>query len=246
VAPGRRASEGRARRIGPRDTQRATIGSESILEPHLDRKRKTRSLSGRAASRRTPPISRVIADAIPIICWLRFDLTKLRCTSGTWPDNFRQGTFRRGSIVSPVVGRSEIFGARHRCRGRPFCRLAQYIATAPHGLDLVTAAGRLGELLAQLANENVSDLGLRLFHSLVEVVENPFLCHGGALAQANKLKDAVFLWGQVNRLVVDRDDAGIEIDGQLAVWIVDSEWPGTADDRQNARGQFPTFEGLRF
>jgi hypothetical protein len=35
-------------------------------------------------------------------------------------------------------------------------------------------------------------------------------------AQAKKLKDAVFLWGQVHRLVVDRDDAGIEIDGQLA------------------------------
>jgi hypothetical protein len=37
-------------------------------------------------------------------------------------------------------------------------RLAQHVAAAPHGFDEVAAFGGLGELLAQLADEDVDDL----------------------------------------------------------------------------------------
>src|SRR3979411_1038859 len=42
---------------------------------------------------------------------------------------------------------------------------AQHIAAAPHGLDVVLAARRIGELLAQLADEDVDDLELGIFHA---------------------------------------------------------------------------------
>src|SRR3546814_10867297 len=40
-------------------------------------------------------------------------------------------------------------------------RVAQHVAAAPHGLDVVVAAGRGGQLLAELADEDVDDLQLR-------------------------------------------------------------------------------------
>src|SRR3546814_7930565 len=54
-------------------------------------------------------------------------------------------------------------------------RVAQHVAAAPHGLDVVVAAGRGGQLLAELADEDVADLQLRLVHAAVEVVEDHLL-----------------------------------------------------------------------
>src|SRR3546814_18637709 len=44
-------------------------------------------------------------------------------------------------------------------------RVAQHVAAAPHGLDVVVAAGRGGPLLAELADEDVDALQLRPVHS---------------------------------------------------------------------------------
>src|SRR5690606_32622238 len=72
----------------------------------------------------------------------------------------------------------------HLALGVRACRFAQHIAAAPDGLDVVFAAGRLGKLLAQLADEDVDDLQLRLIHAAIEMVEEHLLGQGRAFAQA--------------------------------------------------------------
>src|SRR5262249_31120653 len=47
-------------------------------------------------------------------------------------------------------------------------RLAQHVAAAPHGLDEVAAFGGIRKLLAELADEDVDDLQLRLVHAAIE------------------------------------------------------------------------------
>src|SRR3569623_101023 len=47
-------------------------------------------------------------------------------------------------------------------------RLAQHVAAAPDGLDEVAALGGVGELLAELADEDVNNLQFRFVHAAVE------------------------------------------------------------------------------
>src|SRR5262245_7735406 len=100
---------------------------------------------------------------------------------------------RRGKGQSPTVDRSrgpEARAAGSRvgavCSGRDaglvLGRLAQHVAAAPHRLDVVLAVGGVGELLAQLADEDVDDLELGLVHAAVEVVEEHLLGQRRALA----------------------------------------------------------------
>src|ERR1700730_6738665 len=68
--------------------------------------------------------------------------------------------------------------SRKRSGGDPrliLARLTQHIAAAPHGLDVVLAVRSAGELLAQLADEDVDDLDLGLVHPAVEIVEKHLL-----------------------------------------------------------------------
>jgi len=53
--------------------------------------------------------------------------------------------------------------------------VAQHVATAPHRLDVMLAAGRLGDLLAQFSDEDIEDLELGLVRAGIEVVEEHFL-----------------------------------------------------------------------
>ena len=76
-------------------------------------------------------------------------------------------------------------------------RVAQHIAAAPHRLDIVLAAGRRCELLAQLADEHVDDLELRLVHTAIEMVQEHLLCYRRTLAQAEQFENAVFFAGQM-------------------------------------------------
>src|SRR3546814_15153839 len=59
------------------------------------------------------------------------------------------------------------------CRGGLllFHRVPQDIPAAPYGFDVVLAAGRQRELLAQLADADVDALEFRLIHSAVEMIE---------------------------------------------------------------------------
>src|SRR5204863_296773 len=71
--------------------------------------------------------------------------------------------------------------------GGDFGRVAQHVAAAPDGLDVVIAAGGLRELLAQLADEDVDDLQLGLVHPAIEMVQEHLLGQRRALAQAEEL-----------------------------------------------------------
>src|SRR5215213_7510565 len=62
-------------------------------------------------------------------------------------------------------------------------RLAQHIAPAPDGLDIVLALAGVGEFFAQLADEHVDDLEFRLIHAAIEVVQKHLLGERRAFAQ---------------------------------------------------------------
>src|SRR6516165_763851 len=68
----------------------------------------------------------------------------------------------RGSELSESGGESWwlLENSSRRDAGLVVRRLAQHVTAAPHGLDVVLAVGRIRELLAQLADEDVDDLEL--------------------------------------------------------------------------------------
>src|SRR3546814_8330532 len=92
--------------------------------------------------------------------------------------------------------------------------IAQHIAAAPYGLDIIVAATGEGKLLAKLANEDVDDLQLRLVHAAIEMVEEHFLRERGALAEREKLQHRIFLAGQMHPGTVDLNRLGIEVHGR--------------------------------
>jgi hypothetical protein len=75
----------------------------------------------------------------------------------------------------------------------------------------MVSPGRLGQLIAQLADEHVDDLEFGLLHPAVEVVEEHLLRQGRALAQTKQFEDLVFPTGELHRLVIDRHDPIIEV-----------------------------------
>ena len=134
-----------------------------------------------------------------------------------------RGQGRRDGRRSGAERRSGHCG-RRAVRPRPRLQLAlldrlrilEHVAAAPDRLDVVLAAGGLGQLLAQLADEHVDDLELGLVHAAVEMVEEHLLGQRGALAQREQLQDAVFLAGDVQPPAVGLDRARVHVDQQLA------------------------------
>src|SRR6516225_10771537 len=123
--------------------------------------------------------------------------------------------------------------------------LAQHIATAPDGLDEIAAFGSVGELLAQLADEDVDDLQFRFVHATIEVVEEHFLGQRGALAERKQLQHLVFLACQMDALATDLDRLGIEVDHEIAG--LDHRLGvalGAAHDRVDARNELVLVERL--
>src|SRR3546814_6310565 len=68
--------------------------------------------------------------------------------------------------------------------------IAQHIAAAPYGLDIIVAATGEGKLLAKLANEDVDDLQLRLVHAAIEMVRSEE--HTSELQSLMRISYAVF------------------------------------------------------
>src|SRR5215470_15893047 len=141
----------------------------------------------------------------------------------TWPVPFRDRPLCVGGRIvhasRPSLTRASI---RCRCPGtfpvgtgcgflRPDRRISEDIAATPHRLDVMTATGRLSELLAQLADEHVDDLELGLVHPAIEVVEEHLLSQRRAFAQAEQFEDAVLLTGQVNRIAIDCDNPCVKV-----------------------------------
>src|SRR5471030_173312 len=123
--------------------------------------------------------------------------------------------------------------------------IAQHIAAAPHGFDVIGAFGGGGQLLAQLADEDVDDLELGFVHAAIQMVEEHFLGQGGALAQAEKFQHLIFLAGQMHAGAVNFHGLGVKVDGKLtggddrlAVAL------GAAYHRLNAGDQFVLVERL--
>src|SRR5450830_122300 len=94
--------------------------------------------------------------------------------------------------------------------------LAQYVAPAPYRFDVVLAVRRAGELLAQLADEDVDDLDLRLVQATVELGEEHFLGDRRALAQREEFQDLVLLAGEMHARAVELDHLGVEVDDEIA------------------------------
>src|SRR6266446_807016 len=153
---------------------------------------------------------------------------------------------RRWATASSARARARIPWDHYgRYRGLGFHRVAKYVAATPYGLDIVFATGRLGEFLAQFADEDIDNLELGLVHPAIQVVQEHFLRQGRTLAQAEQLENTILLAGEMDRLVVDRHDAGIQIDNKLTG--PDRRFGvalGTPHDRLNARDQFTTIKRL--
>jgi hypothetical protein len=81
------------------------------------------------------------------------------------------------------------------------------------------ATGGLRQLLAQHADEDLDDLHRGLVNAAVQMVEEHFLRQRRALVQREQLEDAVFRGRQVQWLVIDRDDAVLQIDTSLPMRI---------------------------
>src|SRR3712207_6685796 len=106
-----------------------------------------------------------------------------------WPGNKKTApAMQRTPFLRPTYGLSD-FGGFH------FFRLAQNIAAAPDGLDIIVAAASQRQLLAQFADEDVDDLELGLVHAAVKVVEEHLLGQGRALAKGEELQHRIFLAG---------------------------------------------------
>jgi hypothetical protein len=69
---------------------------------------------------------------------------------------------------------------------------------------------RLSELLAQFADKDINNLEFGLVHPALEVVEEHLFRQRGTLAQAEQFENPILLAGEVHRLILDRDDAGVD------------------------------------
>src|SRR6185437_7681200 len=76
--------------------------------------------------------------------------------------------------------------------------LTQHIAAAPYGLDVIAAAARIGELLAQFADENINDLEFRLIHAAVKVIEEHLFRECRTFAQRQEFEHLIFLASQMH------------------------------------------------
>jgi len=94
-------------------------------------------------------------------------------------------------------------------------RVAQHIPAAPNSFNVILTASRRRQLFAQLADEDVDDLEFRLVHAAVKVVQEHFLGERRSFAQRQQLEYAVFLAGQVQRLILDFHCSRVEIHRQF-------------------------------
>jgi hypothetical protein len=95
-------------------------------------------------------------------------------------------------------------------------RVPKDIAATPYRPDVMTTAGCLGEVFAQLANKDIDDLEFGFLYPAVEMLEKHLLGYDGALMQAEQLENAILLSSQVHRPVVDRDILGVQVHHQIA------------------------------
>ena len=74
----------------------------------------------------------------------------------------------KGKRAAGIPGVAESAQAASGGLGLLLVGIAQHVAAPPHRLDVVLAAAGMGQLLAQLADEDVEDLQLGLVLSAIE------------------------------------------------------------------------------
>src|SRR5215510_12574302 len=94
--------------------------------------------------------------------------------------------------------------------------IAQHVAAAPDGLDIVLAAGGRLQLLSQLTDEHIDDFELGLVHAAIKMVEEHLLGERRALAQREQLQHLVFFAREVHALTVYLHRLGVEVHFELA------------------------------
>ena len=83
------------------------------------------------------------------------------------------------------------------------------------GRDHLAVRG-VGELLAQLADEDVDDLEFRLVHAAIEMVEEHLLGQRRPFAQREQFQHLIFLAGHMHPRAVELDRLGVEADDEIA------------------------------
>src|SRR5271166_6640429 len=78
--------------------------------------------------------------------------------------------FAVGWVLGPIRANSGLCPPGRLGDGLRCLRVAKHVPAAPYGLDMVIAACRMREFLAQLTDKDVDDFELGLVHSPVEVV----------------------------------------------------------------------------
>ena len=123
---------------------------------------------------------------------------------------------------------------------------AQHVTAPPNGFDIIIAAGRRAQFLAQLTHEHVDNLQFRFVDAAVEMVQEHFLGQRRALAQRQEFQNAIFLTGQMQRLIVHIGGLGVEINGQAAGTDDRVRMAlGAADNGLNTGHQLALIEGFR-
>ena len=115
---------------------------------------------------------------------------------------------RKERHTSPAASQTDLERIRIPLSGSHFLNrawLAQCIAASPHRFDVILAARCVGEFPSQLADKHVDDLGLRLIHAAIEMVQETFFGERRVLAQCKELQDFVFLAGQMHTRAPDLD-----------------------------------------
>ena len=129
--------------------------------------------------RRAVSTDRPIADA-----GLVLDLVGLPYALGSRSARSPYSTFYRASFTNLVAVCTEVREARYWCPGRHCRQLTEHVAAAPHGLDVVAAAGGSGNFFSQCTNQNLNDFRLWFIHPTVKVIEKHPLCQDGSFTQA--------------------------------------------------------------
>src|SRR5271157_5486817 len=100
---------------------------------------------------------------------------------------------------------------------RLFGWLSQGVAAPPNGLDVILAAARVSELLSELANEDVNDLGFWLVvQAAVKLVEEHFLGQSRAYAESEECEHLVLLGREMQFLAVEFHISGLKVDDKIA------------------------------
>src|SRR5579863_4547173 len=94
-------------------------------------------------------------------------------------------------------------------------RFPKGVATAPDCLDIVQTAARIGELFSELADKDINDLGFRLVHAAIKMVEKHFLRQRRTFAEREEFQNLIFLASDVKSNAMQFHTLRVEVDDEV-------------------------------